>query len=242
MSDWIPSERDYLIDDLCRTYIRTAANEAWFRQYWQGVEVWQLPEDLLRLQTVVHQVRPRWIIETGTKFGGSALFFASMLMLNGETQGGVLTVDLDLKPEALRCFEHHPLGNKVRAALAGDAADPALIAEFSRLIASEPGPVMVFLDDNHNADHVEQELMGYASLVTEGSYLIVADTVFADLAGTPVGLATDKYPDVATSNPRVAVERFLARNDHDFKRVAPPCPYGPGNFMDGFLRKNPHVS
>jgi len=234
---WVPSQRDYLIEDLCRTVTRVAANEGWFRQIWQGVDVWQLPEDLVRLQVVIHEIRPRWIIETGTKFGGSAIFFASLLALNGESGGGVLTVDLDLKPEALHCFATHPLGHRVRAALAGDAVDPAILSGFAGFIRQEPGPVLVFLDDDHNADHVERELWAYAPLVTPGSYLIVADTVFAELAGTPVGKPTAKYPDVQTSNPRVALARFLASAGSDFAQVSPPCPYGPGNFPDGFLQR-----
>lgn len=163
MSDvWVPSDRQYMIDDLCRTITRVAANEGWFQQSWQGVDVWQLPEDLVRLQGVVHTIRPRWIIETGTKFGGSAIFFASLLALNGETAGGVITVDLDLKPQALDCFRHHPLGTRIKAALAGDAAAPDTLARCASLVASDSGCVMVFLDDDHNADHVERELQAYA--------------------------------------------------------------------------------
>ena len=119
LSAWTPADRTYLLDDLCRSYARASANEGWFRQSWLGVELWQMPQDILRLQAVVHQARPRWIIETGTKFGGSAIFFSSLLALNGEEtgRGGVLTVDLNLRPEAREVFATHPLGERVRAAL-----------------------------------------------------------------------------------------------------------------------------
>jgi cephalosporin hydroxylase len=236
LSTWAPSERSYLADDLCRTYTRASANEGWFRQSWLGVELWQMPQDILRLQAVVHEARPRWIVETGTKFGGSAIFFASLLALNGEVGGGVLTVDLKLRDEARKVFADHPLGSRVRAALEGDAADSTVIAAFSERISEEPGPVLVFLDDDHNADHVLTELEGYAPLVAEGGWLIVADTVFGDLHGTPVGKPTEKYPDVKRSNPRVAVDRFLDAHPH-FQRVEAPFPYGSGNFLDGFLRR-----
>lgn len=235
-SPWTPAERDYLLDDLCRTFARASANEGWFRQSWLGVELWQMPQDLVRLQAVVHQARPRWIIETGTKFGGSAIFFASLLALNGEHAGGVLTVDLHLRAAAQAVFAQHPLGSRVIAALQGDAADPAIIATFAEYMATDPGPVLVFLDDDHNAEHVLRELHGYAPLLGLGDWLIVADTVFADLHGTPVGQPTAKYPDVRVSNPQVAVEQFLA-TQADFCRVKPPCDHGPGNFSDGFLRR-----
>ncbi|WPL15032.1 MULTISPECIES: CmcI family methyltransferase [Thiorhodovibrio] len=236
LSPWTPSERSYLVSDLCRQYARASANEGWFRQSWLGVELWQMPQDILRLQAVVHQARPRWIIETGTKFGGSAIFFASLLAMLGEKDGGVLTVDLNLRAEAREVLASHPLGARVRLALEGDAADPAIIDQFADHISADPGPVLVFLDDDHNAEHVQRELEGYAALIQPGGWLIVADTIFADLAGTPVGQATEKYPNVAQSNPRTAIERFLAGYP-DFQRVAPPFDYGPGNFLDGFLQR-----
>ncbi len=71
----------YVREDLKRLMARIAANERWYDQKWLGVPIWQLPEDLIRLQEIVAEVCPRWIVETGTKFGGSALFFASLLQL-----------------------------------------------------------------------------------------------------------------------------------------------------------------
>jgi predicted O-methyltransferase YrrM len=141
------------------------------------VELWQMPQDIVRLQAVVHQARPRWIIDTGTKFGGSAIFFASLLAMQGEQGGGVLTVDLNLRTDARAVFATHPLGSRVRAALEGDAADPAIIATFAEQIAADPGPVLVFLDDDHNAEHVQRELQGYAQLIQPDGWLIVADTI-----------------------------------------------------------------
>jgi cephalosporin hydroxylase len=79
-------------------------------------------------------------------------------------------------------------------------------------------------------------MVQYAPLVSPGSYLIVADTVFQDLAGTPVGTSTEKYPDVANSNPRVAVARFLAERQ-DFVRDNRFVGKGMSNFADGFLRR-----
>ena len=235
--EWLPSDRRYLVDDLCRTFERASANEGWFRQSWLGVEIWQMPEDMIRLQAVVHAVKPRWIIETGTKFGGSAIFFSSLLSLCGETQKSeILTVDLKLHPETLNLFKTHPHGHRIHTALEGNAADPKIIDQFKTVINHDPGGVIVFLDDNHNAEHVYQELEGYAPLVSPGSYIIVADTVFADLAGTPVGQSTEKYPDVLRSNPRIAIDRFLDRN-LEFSRAENPIPYGPSNFRDGFLKR-----
>lgn len=231
-----PKTPEYVLKDLERLMLRIGANERWYEQTWLGVPIWQLPVDLIRLQNVIYECRPQWIVETGTKFGGSALFFSSLLRLLGLEGGGVLTVDIELKPEAKKLFQDHPLGRLVRLAIEGDAASEAIAARFQAKISKNPGPVMVFLDDNHNADHVYRELQLYSPLVGINGYIIVADTVFADLAGTPVGAPTDKYPDVVTSNPRVAVDRFLGEN-RSFERDFRFSKNGFGNFSDGFLRR-----
>ncbi|MBF0142027.1 MAG: class I SAM-dependent methyltransferase [Magnetococcales bacterium] len=227
---------DYLRDDLRRTVVRLAANERWYEQRWLGTTIWQLPEDLLRLQEILCEVRPRWVIETGTKFGGSAIFFASLLALLGEEGGGVISIDCHHTDQAREVFARHPLAHRVRAVLEGDAADPAIAARAGECLGTDPGRVLVFLDDDHNRDHVAAELRLYAPLVSLGSYLIVADTVFAELAGTPVVTDNPRYPDPLHSNPRVAVEAFLAARD-DFARDDRFHYRGIGNFPDGFLRR-----
>lgn len=233
-----PSVPEYLLSDLRRLLTRIAANEHWYEQVWLGVPIWQLPDDLLRLQQIVVDVRPKWIIETGTKFGGSAIFFSSLLKLLGQTEGGVITVDLTQYHEALEVFGSHPHADLVRKSIVGDAAGKETVAQVVEAMRGNEGKTLVFLDDNHNGEHVYREMCLYAPLVTPGSYLIVADTVFEDLAGTPVGAATEKYPDVMRSNPRVAVNRFLAERS-DFARDERFQGKAMGNFNDGFLRRIP---
>lgn len=231
-----PSIPEYVLNDLRRLMNRVAANEHWYEQFWLGVPVWQLPDDLLRLQQIVVEVRPKWIIETGTKFGGSAIFFSSLLKLLGQTDGGVITIDLTQYREASGTFNSHTHADLVRKAIIGDAASKEVVDHVIAAISGNEGTTLVFLDDNHNGDHVYQEMCLYAPLVTPGSYLIVADTVFEDLAGTPVGAPTEKYPDVLKSNPRVAVNRFLAGSNY-FVRDERFVGKAMGNFTDGFLRR-----
>ena len=231
-----PSIPKYLLDDLKRLMIRIAANERWYEQSWLGVPIWQLPDDLVRLQQIIVEVQPRWIVETGTKFGGSAIFFASLLKLIGQQDGGVITIDLTESPQAAATFKQHLHADLVRKAIIGNAASEEVVNQVVHAMDGNNGATLVFLDDNHNAEHVHAEMALYAPLVTPGSYLIVADTVFEDLAGTPVGAPTDKYPDVARSNPRVAMNRFLTENDA-FARDERFLGTGIGNFNDGFLRK-----
>lgn len=231
-----PSIPEYVLNDLRRMMNRIAANEHWYEQFWLGVPVWQLPDDLLRLQQIVVEVNPKWIIETGTKFGGSAIFFSSLLKLLGQTAGGVITIDLTQYRETVGTFDSHAQADLVRKSIIGDATSKEVVDQVIAAMRGNEGSTLVFLDDNHNADHVYREMCLYAPLVTPGSYVIVADTVFGDLAGTPVGAATEKYPDAANSNPRAAVDLFLAERN-DFCREKRFLGKGMGNFNDGFLRR-----
>jgi cephalosporin hydroxylase len=231
---------NFVARDLQRTFLRLADNLRWYEQTWLGVPIWQLPDDLVALQRIVFDADPKWIVETGTKFGGSAIFFASLLALMGRDPGcgGVITVDIHETAEARTLLQEQPhrLAGFVRQRLIGDAKAPDMLAAITAAIAADPGPVMVFLDDWHDGDHVYAELQVYANLVAPGGILIVADTTFEDLADTPVVVPSPKYPDAKRSNPRVALRRFLAER-RDFLVVPDYTATGISNFPDSVLRK-----
>jgi cephalosporin hydroxylase len=236
---------NYAVNDLRRTLLRVADNLRWYEQSWLGVPIWQLADDLVALQRIVFDAQPKWIVETGTKFGGSALFFASLLSMMGRTPdagGGVITVDIHETPEArnLLVEKPHRFAHLVRERLIGDAKSPAIVAAISATIAADPGPVMVFLDDWHDGDHVYAELLAYSGLVPPGGILVVADTTFADLWDTPIILSSDKYPNVKHSNPRTALRKFMGERS-DFVAVPDYTLTGISNFPDSVLRRTGQV-
>jgi cephalosporin hydroxylase len=232
---------NFVVRDLQRTFLRVAINLRWYEHSWLGVPIWQLPDDLVALQRIVYEVQPKWIVETGTKFGGSAIFFASILTMAGRTPaagGGVITIDLHETPMAKEFLEArpHPMAALVRRRLVGDAKSPEVIAAVRATIAADPGSVMVFIDDWHDGDHVYAELQLYSQLVGVGDILIVADTTFEDLADTPIVAPSPKYPDARRSNPRVALRRFLAER-RDFALVTKYTATGITNLPDSVLRR-----
>jgi cephalosporin hydroxylase len=231
---------NFVVKDLQRTFLRTAANLRWYEQTWMGAPVWQLADDLVALQRIVFDAEPKWIVETGTKFGGSALFFGSLLAMMGRRpgDGGVVTVDTHETAEAraLLVDKPHRFAPYVRQRLIGDAKAPETLASIRATLAADPGAVMVFLDDWHDAEHVYAELLAYSGLVTASGILIVADTTFEDIADTPAAAPSAKYPDAKKSNPRVALRRFLAERS-DFVVVPEYTAAGISNFPDSVLRK-----
>lgn len=229
---------DYLVRDLRSLMLRLAANEGWFRNHWLGVPIWQLPDDLIGLQQAVAAVRPGLIVETGTKFGGSALFFASLLSLLGLEQSRVITIDITPTPEAEAVRRDQPLARHVSQWLVGSSLDPAVLAAVAAAVAASPGPVLVFLDDWHGGEHVLAELRAYHRFVDADGLLIVADTSFADLAGTPVA----PFRSLLTSNPRQALESFLQETDAFERTDAYLSASGLSNFADGYLRRRSSAS
>jgi len=223
---------NYLVADLTRVLTKVAANEGWYRQSWLGIPIWQLPDDLMLLQRIVAGIRPALIVETGTKYGGSALFFASLLELLDLADSRVITVDICETEEARTVLEQHRLARYVQQRLVGSSLDPAVLASVAAAVAAARGPVLVFLDDWHDGDHVLAELQAFAPFVDVDGLLVVADTSFADLAGTPVA----PFRSLLHSNPRTAIATFL-ESAPEFERTQAFVMAGISNFADGLLRR-----
>lgn len=173
---------------------------------WLGRPVIQYPQDLVALQELVWQIRPRLIVETGVAHGGSLVFFASLLELLGG-DGLVVGIEVDLRAHNREALEQHPLRRRYRL-IDGSSVDEGVAREV-RGLALERQPVLVVLDSNHTHEHVLRELELYSPLVKRGSYLVVLDTVVEDLPD-------DVYPDrpwARGNNPKTAVYAFLAGCD-----------------------------
>ena len=101
---------NFVVGDMQRSFLRIADNLRWYEQSWLGVPIWQLADDLVALQRIVFDLNPKWIVETGTKFGGSAIFFASILAMMGRHpgDGGIITVDIHETKEAREILLEHP--------------------------------------------------------------------------------------------------------------------------------------
>ena len=160
--------------------------------YFEGVPLIKCPFDLWIYQELIFNLRPTLIIETGTAFGGSALFFARQLEKLGA--GSVITIDI----QAAEQLPRHPRITY----LPGSSVDPAIVQLVSaRARAYES--VMVVLDSDHSTAHVTAELEAYAPLVTRGQFLVVEDT---NINGHPVLVAWE-----GGAGPHAAVEAFLPR-------------------------------
>jgi cephalosporin hydroxylase len=140
---------------------------------WMGVPIIQLPADVMATQEVIWATKPDVIIETGVARGGSVLFMASLLELIGK--GKVIGIDIDIRPHNRDTIERHPMAKRV-VLIEGPSTEAAVVANVREQIPAGAA-VMAVLDSDHSRDHVLAELRNYGPLVTQGCYLIVADTV-----------------------------------------------------------------
>jgi len=175
----VARERQKVIDDYHRLWYDEAPKGlTWGSTTYFGVKLWKHPADLHLYSELIYQVQPALIIETGTAFGGSALYMAHLLDQLGH--GKVLSIDLNA---VQKTYPRHPR----IAYLGGYSSTHLRSVKEAGLMAIEAakgqGAVMVILDSDHAERHVAQELRCYASLVTPSSYLVVEDS---EIGGHPV--------------------------------------------------------
>jgi cephalosporin hydroxylase len=169
----------------------------WLLNKWLGIQTQQNPNDIWITQEILFDVKPDFVVETGTAFGGSAALWAAVL---GQVnpQGRVITIDIqDRAGEAKKL----PLVQQKVDFLLGSSTAPEIVAAVTKRVAGHK--VVVILDSDHSKQHVANELEVYAPLVNVGSYMIVQDT---NLNGHPV---YETYG----PGPWEAVAEFLSHND-----------------------------
>jgi len=152
---------------------------------WLGRPVIQLPEDMMRAQEAIYQVKPDVIVETGVARGGSLVFYASLCKAMGK--GRVIGVDIEIRQANREAIESHELSDLITL-IEGDSASPAIVDQVRSLIA--PGEqVLVLLDSCHTKSHVASELEAYCELVTAGYRSSFFNPEFFDRHGKAVATA-----------------------------------------------------
>ncbi|MBA7669906.1 hypothetical protein ES703_78044 [subsurface metagenome] len=140
---------------------------------WLGIHVIQNPCDMWAIQEIITEVKPDFIIETGTLYGGSALFFASVLK-DVNQNGKVITVDIDDKTKIQGASKFKLFQDYIEF-IHGDSVSREVIDKIVSRIGDSL-KVIVTLDSDHSKEHVLKEMMLYSKFVSLNSYLIVQDT------------------------------------------------------------------
>ncbi len=206
----------------------------WIHQTnWFGQPILQLPQDMFALQEIIFRTRPKFIIEIGVAWGGSLLFYSTLM----EVLGGERIIGVDIYvPDDLRTRidSYGRLSERI-SWINGSSVEDATVAQV-RSIVGDCRETLIVLDSFHTHEHVLKELRLYAPLVGPGYYLACFDTYVDDI---PEIVANRPRPWGAGNNPKTAVRQFLAENN-DFeideslesKLLLTLCP-------SGYLRRRP---
>ncbi|GIL79155.1 hypothetical protein Vretimale_16699 [Volvox reticuliferus] len=201
---------------------------------WLGVQSQQDPWDLVAIQQILWDVKPKVIYDIGTNVGGSAILFAH-IMSQYAKPGEALIVSVDPKDYTInwdaqaqrlcpRCtpVADNPLwGQYVRFVKARAVERPALAA-LQEAIATFGGPVLISVDGWHRYAEVLKQCQVLNQYVTIGSYIIVQDTKL------------DRF--LRKAGPRRAVYDFL-KNNADFEIDKSREAFLYSQHSDGYLRR-----
>lgn len=169
-----------------------------YRTRFLGITSLQYPTDNWVMQEIISEIKPDFIIETGTHSGGTALFYA-MILEQVNPKGKVLTVDIIPHDSRVSRFK---VWNDRVTFLKGSSTDAEIVRKIAEKVNGHK--VLVTLDSLHTKAHVRKELESYSKMVSVGSYIITQDT---HLGGHP-----NHHPSAPDEGPWGAVHEFLKAN------------------------------
>jgi cephalosporin hydroxylase len=152
-------------------------NRVWDTTTWVGVKTLKSPADMWNYQEILHSLKPTLVIEFGTRYGGSALFFAVVMRQIGN-RFKLLSVDIDAETVSEQTRHDADIELLVMSSL-----DPRVGERIANLRSEYPGPAFVILDSDHSKVHVMAEMKTLRPLLVSGDYLIVEDS---NVNGHPV--------------------------------------------------------
>lgn len=157
---------------------------------WRGVRAIKYPTDLMLYAEIIFEQKPDLIIETGTRYGGAALFYADMCKL--QNYGKVVTIEID---EQFESPKHQKITTIIGSSLATETLE--------KVAKLEKDTALVILDSDHSPEHIYAELVAYAPFVHIGGYIVVEDAFAQDGYS-----AIDKF---LAENPNFVVDREIER-------------------------------
>lgn len=173
---------------------------------WFGEPCLQLPQDLFALQEIIFETRPRFVIESGVAWGGSLLFYSTLMQVLGGER--IIGIDIFIPPDL-----------KQRLTAFGSLSDRITLIEGSSIaettvdkvksMVGDARDILVILDSDHSHEHVLSELKAYSGFVGKGHYLVCSDTIVEDIP------SQEHRPRSwgPGNNPQTALSEFLRGND-----------------------------
>jgi len=170
---------------------------------WLGRQIIQLPEDMVRIQEVICQVKPDVIIETGIAHGGSLIYYASLCEVM--KKGRIIDIDIEIRSHNRKGIESHELFSRITL-IEMSSSSLETIRQVKDLVKSGE-TVLVILDSCHTKQYVLVELESYHDMITPVSYIVATDGIMKFLHDVPRG-----KPEWALDNSVEAVNDFTKKH------------------------------
>jgi cephalosporin hydroxylase len=143
-----------------------------------GITLSKFPEDLRVYEHLLWAQRPDVVIEIGTQFGASALWFRDRL----RTLAGygliadphVITVDIETERAHRQLDRADPNWRKDISMVTGDLCDPRLPQRIAGMIPASAN-CFVVEDSAHTYDTTLAALEGFSRFVPEGGFMVIED-------------------------------------------------------------------
>ena len=121
---------------------------------WLGRPIIQLPDDMIRIQEIIYDVKPDLVIETGIAHGGSLIYYASIL--NAIGHGRVLGIDIDIRAHNRTGITEHRM-YKFIDLIEGSSITEETVSKVEQFVDRDM-TTLIILDSDHSYDHVYNEL------------------------------------------------------------------------------------
>jgi cephalosporin hydroxylase len=157
-------------------YHRRAVQSA--QDWYCGVRMAKFPEDLRTYEHLMWRSRADTVIEIGTAFGGSALWFRDRLTaLQHYGRAGsprVISIDVEVGRPRELLDRADPSWSERIDLVEGDVTDPELPERVRRLVP-EGARCFVVEDSAHVRETTAAALRGFAGFVPVGGFFVVED-------------------------------------------------------------------
>lgn len=197
-------------------------SEVWHHVKFMGVPCYKSVIDMWNYQEIMAELKPSLVVEFGTRFGGSALYF-SVIGRGINPDLRVLTVDISHEDVSLPLYADPAIH-----LVTGSSSEPEVRVQIQKMRATFPGKVFFILDSDHRKEHVLAELELLRWVTESGDYVIVED---GNINGNPVLPGWGE-------GPFEAIQEYMTRYPDDYQHdSAREAKFGFTFAPSGFLIK-----
>ncbi len=198
-------------------------SKIWTITTFRGVKALKYTADLWNYQEIICDLKPSLIVECGTAYGGSTLYFSTILKLVNPNSK-VFSIDIDHTGVAdiVRTDPHIEL-------FTAKVTDKKTFERIKDLKAIFKGPIFVILDDDHSKCNVLAEMEMFRGILVAGDYLVVED---GNINGHPVAPGFGE-------GPMEAIMEYFRLHPYDYTYdIAREKKFGVSFAPKGFLIRN----